>query len=134
MDFHHQVIYHARHTEKNPVVKPDFDPLIKLFEKDNSVYLQVSFDRSFKMGDNVFVTSGLLGRTAVSDLEYLNYDGNALSIDTDYFGVKRNESDPFPGPFEMPEYGLNKFRVWENTSGQLIGPVCSPSQDHKRNQ
>jgi alpha-L-arabinofuranosidase len=120
--------------EKNPVVKPDFDPLIKLIEKEHSVYLQMSFDRSFKAGENVFVTSALLGRTAVSGLEYLNYDGSPLSIDTDYFGVKRNESDPFPGPFEKPEYGSNKFRLLEITPGKLIGPVCSPAQDHKKNQ
>ncbi len=39
-------------------------------------------------------------------------DGTPLKIDTDYFGKKRNETNPSAGPFENPGEGKLKLKVW----------------------
>ncbi len=41
-----------------------------------------------------------------------NRDGSWLRIDTDYFGKRRNERNPFPGPFELPGGGRYILKVW----------------------
>jgi alpha-N-arabinofuranosidase len=58
------------------------------------------------------VTSVLLGRAAIPDLPYEQPDGAPIRIDTDYFGRKRNEVNPTPGPFEHPGQRFLKLRVW----------------------
>ncbi len=99
--------------EQDPVVMPDFDPHIKIVEEDMNIFLHMSIDHSFRTDNNVLVTTELLGKTAISGLPFLNYDAQPLKIDTDYSGVKRNTTKPFPGPFEKPEDGNNRFKVWE---------------------
>ena len=49
------------------------------------------------------VTTESLGQTRVSRLPYMNYDGAALAIDTDYSGNPRRPEQNKPGPFnELP--------------------------------
>jgi len=38
--------------------------------------------------------------------------GSPLRLATDYFGNKRNEEDPFPGPFKIMEDGKQTLKVW----------------------
>ena len=96
----------------DPLVISDFDPDIRLIEEGRSLHLQMLFHHSFKNYDNILVATKLLGRTVVSGHPYLNHDASPLKIDTDYFGINRNETDPFPGPFERPGEGRIKFNVW----------------------
>ena len=42
----------------------------------------------------------LLGKAKIPGLAYENPDGSSLKIDNDYFGKKRSEAAPAPGPFE----------------------------------
>jgi hypothetical protein len=49
---------------------------------------------------------------AVTGLPYENPDGTPLTVDSDYFGKKRNPSAPSPGPFENPEEAKLKLKVW----------------------
>ncbi len=100
--------------EEDPVVMPGFDPDIKIVEEDMNILLHMSIDHSFRTGNNVLVTTELLGRTAISGLPFLNHDAQPLKIDTDYSRVKRDRTNPFPGPFEKPEDGTNRFKVWQN--------------------
>lgn len=98
--------------EQDPVVMPGFDPDIKIVEEDMNLFTHMSIDHSFRTDNNVLVTTDLLGKTAISGLPFLNYDAKPLKIDTDYSGVKRDRTKPFPGPFEKTEAGKNKFKVW----------------------
>ncbi len=59
------------------------------------------------------VTTQLLGKAVIPDQAFENPDGTPLRIDTDYFGKKRNEKNPFPGPFEIPQGGKQILKVWE---------------------
>ena len=38
--------------------------------------------------------------------------GSPYLIDIDYFGKKRMTTNPYPGPFELPEGGRQVLRVW----------------------
>ena len=55
---------------------------------------------------------GCWARQRIPDLPYENADGSPIRIDTDYFGKKRDEANPFPGPFELPRGGKQTLRIW----------------------
>ena len=97
--------------EQSPFVQPDFNPSLKLVEKDDGVYLQIT-TQAYKTPKTRLVTTELLGRAATPNLPYENPDGSSLTIDTDYLGNKRNASNPSAGPFESPEVGKLNLKVW----------------------
>ncbi len=99
--------------EKDPLVKPDFDPGIKLVQEKDGMYLQVRFDKAWdSQPKRKLVTTELLGKAAIPNLPYEKPDGTPIRIDTDYFGKPRNESKPVPGPFANPGQGDLKLKVW----------------------
>ena len=99
--------------EKTPLLKPDFDAGVKLTEKADGWYLELAVDSNWAAEQNRrLVTTELLGKAKISGMAFENPDGSPLKIDTDYFGNKRNASNPFPGPFAMPEGGKLRLKVW----------------------
>jgi alpha-N-arabinofuranosidase len=98
--------------EREPVVRADLDPALKLVEKPDGFYLELTLDTAFGRRARRLVTTELLGKAAIADLPYEQADGSVLRIDVDYFGKKRNGSNPTPGPFEAPKAGPLKLRVW----------------------
>ncbi len=100
-------------TEKEPLVKPNYDPALRLEPAGNGMYLEITLQRSLASEhEHPLVTTDLLGKAAISDLPFENPDGTPLSIGTDYFGKKRNADDPFPGPFEIEHGGRLREKVW----------------------
>jgi alpha-N-arabinofuranosidase len=98
--------------ETNRIVKPDFDPQIKIVEEGDGVFLHIALDDSLRVLDNPFVTTELLGRAKIPGAAYENPDGTPLKIDTDYFGKKRSQTDPTAGPCENPGVGNLSLKVW----------------------
>ena len=99
--------------EQDPVVRADFDPGIKLVEDNDGVRLHITLDAAWGAAkEHTLVTTDLLGRAKIPDLPYVNGDDTPVRIDTDYFGARRDESNPFPGPFEVPESGEHVLEVW----------------------
>jgi len=111
--------------EQNPLVLSGFKPRIKLIEKPDGMYLQISMDKTWaKKQRRQLVTTELLGKAKIPDLSFEQPDGSPYYIDTDYFGKKRNTANPYPGPFELIESGKQEFKVWPvirqgNHSGSL---------------
>jgi alpha-N-arabinofuranosidase len=97
--------------EKDPLVKPQFDPAIKLVERTDGFYLEVQFDKAWA-GERTRkpVTTDLLGKAAIPSLPYEQADGSPIRVNTDYFGKKRGEANPTPGPFESPGQGELKVK------------------------
>ncbi|MCX6877756.1 MAG: DUF1565 domain-containing protein [Verrucomicrobia bacterium] len=100
--------------ETGLLLKPDFDPALNLLEKTDGLYLEITADNAWATErTRQLVTTELLGKAVIPDQAFENPDGTPLRIDTDYFGKKRNEKNPFPGPFENPAGGKLTLKVWE---------------------
>ena len=100
-------------AEKNPLVKPDFDPGLQLGAKPGGLYLEIKFNQAWMSEQSrELVTSALLGKAAIPELRFEQPGGAPLQIDTDYLGKSRSESNPTPGPFERPGQGDLKIKVW----------------------
>lgn len=99
-------------SENNSVVRAASDPGIKLVEEGESMSLQITLDWSWQVPHTALVTTKRLGLAAVPKVAYENADGTPLTVDTDYFGQKRNATTPSPGPFENPGEGKLTLKVW----------------------
>jgi len=97
--------------EGEPMVKPDIDPGLKLVERAGGFYLEIAFDGAFGGPKRQLMTTALLGKAAIPDLPYERADGSPIRIDTDFFGKKRNASNPAPGPFESPGTGTLELKI-----------------------
>jgi len=103
----------APEFEESPLVLPEFDPGIRLIEKPDGVYLEITLDGGWsKQASCPLVTTDLLGNAEIPDLPYQQPDGSPYRLDTDYLGNKRNAAHPFPGPFELPEGNKHVLKVW----------------------
>ena len=99
--------------EQNPLVDTEFDPSINLVEKDNAFYLHITLNTAWaRRQSRQLVTTDLLGRAKIPNLPYEEPDGSPYRIGADYFGKKRNPSNPFPGPFELTESEELVLKVW----------------------
>lgn len=105
--------------EQNPLVLTDFDPGTKLIEKADGLYLEITLDKAWAdKQTHQIVTTELLGKAKVPDLPYEQPDGSPYRIDQDYFGAKRNASNPFPGPFETSGDAKQTLKVWPIAASQ----------------
>jgi alpha-N-arabinofuranosidase len=89
----------------NDVVRSASDPKVKLVQQDGQFILQLTLDSELSQADTAPVTTALLGKAKIPGLAYENADGSPLKLDTDYFGKKRSQAKPTPGPFENPGKG-----------------------------
>ena len=97
--------------ESGPVVKSEFDPGLKLTEEAGGFYFGLAWDKAMGERTRRTVTTELLGKAAIPGLPYERADGTPYRIDVDFFGWKRNASNPTPGPFETPGTGPLKLKV-----------------------
>ncbi len=99
--------------EEHPFVQKNVDPGIKLVEEQDGVYLHITLDKAWGAEQvHALVTTESLGKAKIPGLPYVRPDDTPLSLDTDYLGAKRNAANPYPGPFELPEGGTQKLKVW----------------------
>ncbi|MCX6152252.1 MAG: right-handed parallel beta-helix repeat-containing protein [Ignavibacteriales bacterium] len=99
--------------EKDPLFKHYFDPMIKLIEKSDDFYLEIKFDKEWsKERKHKIISTEILGKASIPNLSYEQPDGSPVNVTTDYFGKRRNELNPTPGPFENPGDGLLSIKVW----------------------
>jgi alpha-N-arabinofuranosidase len=99
--------------EQNPLVLREFDAGVRLVEKPDGLWLDITLDKAWgEKQPHQLVTTERLGRATVPDLPYEQPDGSPLRIDTDYFGKRRSETNPTAGPFENPAAGRVILKVW----------------------
>ena len=99
-------------NEPDSVRPAQSDPDLRIVEQGESVYLHARVDPSWNNPRSALVTTKRLGQAVVSKAAYENPDGTPLALSTDYFGEKRNETAPCPGPFEDPREGRVTLKVW----------------------
>jgi alpha-N-arabinofuranosidase len=96
-----------------PVRAKGFDPGIKLEQKNDGWWLEMSVDPAWQADiQRPLVTSDLLGKATVPDAPFENRDGTPYRIDTDYFGKKRSADSPMPGPFRLTGETRLQVKVW----------------------
>ncbi|NUP85607.1 MAG: hypothetical protein HUU30_07615 [Burkholderiaceae bacterium] len=99
-------------SEVSPVVLPTTDPQVKVVAEDDRVFLQADFPAECREAATQPVTTALLGRARIPNLPFENPDGSPLTIETDYFGKKRDATRPTAGPFENAAAGPQRLKVW----------------------
>jgi alpha-N-arabinofuranosidase len=98
--------------ETAPLLKPDFNPGIKLIESEGSFRLEINLDNKWATEQRrALVTSDLLGIATIPNLPFVRAEGTTIRIDTDYSGRVRDTANPFPGPFERPEGGKQSILI-----------------------
>ena len=98
--------------ETEPLVDLEADPSIELVERSDGFFLEIRLDGSWTDQVCSLVTTERLGKASISNLTYERPDGRPILIATDYFGKKRNESNPIPGPFQKSGTGLLSLKIW----------------------
>jgi len=98
--------------EPSPLLLPQIDSQVELVEEGDRVFLQTHFAADAAKAATQPVTTALLGRARVPNLPFENPDGSTLTIDTDYFGKKRDANNPAAGPFAQPAAGPQQTKVW----------------------
>jgi alpha-N-arabinofuranosidase len=98
--------------EADPLTLADLNPGIRLAEEGGRTVLHLTLGKSLRKVATTRVTTQLLGKATIPGLPYENPDGSPLQLDTDYFGKRRDKSNPLPGPFEKPGTGALTLRVW----------------------
>ena len=109
------VYYSGAHPyagERNQAERPALNPAVQATMEGDRVILLLTLDDAVGKLKTAPVTTALLGKAEIPGLPYENPDGLPLSVDTDYFGKRRNTSRPAPGPFEKPGRGKIRIQVW----------------------
>jgi hypothetical protein len=111
----------ASSQESAPLVDAGFDPAVRLYSTGDGTYLEMEIDGSWATAQTrSLVTTALLGNAAVPDTTFEQSDGSPYRLDTDYLAAARNETNPFPGPFEAPLGGLMTWKVSEAVSSAAL--------------
>jgi hypothetical protein len=97
--------------EKNKL-EIKMNPEINITQKKDGIYLSMNLDSKILKMKNQMITTELLGKALIPNAGYETPDGLPVTIDTDYFGNKRNNQNPTAGPFENPGEGKIILKVW----------------------
>jgi alpha-N-arabinofuranosidase len=89
----------------------NFDPLCNLVREKEGIYLEMMVSEKWFNQKRRLVTSDILTPSAITQLPYCQVGGGPIQIDNDYFGKKRNLSNPFPGPIEIVKSGKYRWKV-----------------------
>ncbi|MFE1930740.1 right-handed parallel beta-helix repeat-containing protein [Streptomyces sp. NPDC059474] len=81
-----------------------------LTKKSDGWYLVVPRVESWR-STQALVSTATLAKAPTSDQAFTNPDGSQMSVSSDFLGVQRANSVPFPGPFESAG-GTDAFKVW----------------------
>jgi alpha-N-arabinofuranosidase len=104
--------------EAFPIWNHLYNPNLDVIVKPDGIYLSIKLDKAWK---NIYprrlIKSDMLGRTIYSGLPFETPNGLPIKLDEDYFNKKRDERNPFPGPFEWNESGNKSelIKVWSGT-------------------
>jgi alpha-N-arabinofuranosidase len=99
--------------DTHSLVQAGFDPGARIEQAKDGWFLTLATDKTWRDAvKRSLVTTELLGKALIPDQPFERPDGSPLTVDTDYFGNKRNPANPAPGPFESLESGPVRLKVW----------------------
>lgn len=118
--YHNGALPHDQ--DLNPMVFEQKISDMKIIQKEDGFYIQWETNPAWVKGQKrKLITTEMLGKARVPDMLYEYADGSPLKIDHDYFGEKRNKSNPSPGPIVEEKEGRQLLRVWPRSTdpGQI---------------
>ena len=99
--------------ESEPLLPEDFEPGMKLEEKSDGWWFEMSVNPDWRSQQRrAVVTTGLLGKATIPDAPFEQPDGTPYRLDTDYFGETRSADNPSPGPFRLTDKKQIHLKVW----------------------
>ncbi len=98
--------------EEKVFTKADYNPQVKVVEEGENIYLQFSLQQIDVEFKTQLITTELLGKTKMPKQSFENPDGSPITFDTDYFGNKRTDVNPLPGPFANLNTNTQRLKVW----------------------
>ena len=100
-------------AEENPFVFSDINPELKLIEKPDGWFLEISTDESWvSSGERQLINTEILGTVEVPGLPFVQADDKPYIIDKDYLGQQRDPQKPVAGPFAITKGGKQIIKVW----------------------
>jgi len=100
-------------VETNALVLPEFDPALKLTNKFDGYYLNARFDQKWiDQRTRKEVDTKMLGTASIPRERFESAGGSQIRLDTDYFKLPRDFSNPAPGPFESYGQSETEVKVW----------------------
>jgi len=108
-----------RHNQQS-FVSVAKDPSFQLTEEVDGWWLKMNVEPAWgeEIERNV-VTTELLGEAVVTGAPYEQRDGTPYQLDADFFGNKRLENGPAPGPFQVNRDEAFRFKVWSKVAGSV---------------
>lgn len=100
--------------ELGPIVLTNADPKLKLLQQGGRFILEINPGPELEQAHTLPVSTKMLGEAKIPGLLYKNADDSALQINTDYFGRRRYNRKPTPGPFEAPGTRPLAIEVWQD--------------------
>ncbi len=97
--------------EANNIRLKDFDADVQLKESNGKTVLQMVLPQEISKVDCPMVTTAFIGKTKISELKFENPDGTPVTVDTDFFGNRRDEKHIVPGSFTEIKQGLNEIVI-----------------------
>jgi len=99
--------------ESDPLIPEDFEPGMKLEEKSDGWWFEMSVNPDWRSQQRrAVVTTELLGKAKIPDAPFEQPDGTPYRLDTDYFGETRSADNPAPGPFRLTDKKQIHLKVW----------------------
>lgn len=102
---------HACTQEASPLLQSQFDPHIQASQEGRHMQLEITLDRVWANEARNLVTTTILGKALIPNLQFVRPDGMPYALDTDFSGTRRDEKNPFPGPFELSGKGSQRITV-----------------------
>lgn len=99
--------------ESNPMANASFNPNLTVEEKGNSVILHIKTSNIHSLNKGKTITSKELGYAFQSEAPFESPDGKGIDFSADYFGNKRDLSNPRIGPIEEYSKEDSTIIVWE---------------------
>ncbi|AOW08578.1 carbohydrate-binding protein [Flavobacterium gilvum] len=100
-------------NDTTAIFDSNFDSDVKLIHKADGWYLSMHVSSDWvNKSKRKLVTTQVLDKATIPNQEFTNPDGSPVKIDYDYFSHKRNVNNPFPGPIEFGNIGMQEIKVW----------------------
>jgi alpha-L-arabinofuranosidase len=108
--------------ETDPLLVPEFEPDIQIAEKNDGLYLEIVLDSAWAAERRrKLVTSDLLGLALIPKLRFERANASPDRLDLDFSGTSRNPANPFPGPWEQPDGGRLRIKLFGEAAGPGTG-------------